>query len=136
MDGLMEPKTVEYLNYLRGSSSYLVVYNTQQIKLDYSYQVQLFADSHINRVAKQMLTRILLGKNIYGMVTSKKMGKFIIDYIRDYCKRHALDPIRMIFYQGDDLEFVEIVDDDGNLEETTQQQAKKLHFSDVNKHWK
>ena len=98
MDGLMEQKTVEYLNYLRNSASYLVVYNTQQIKLDCSYRVQQFADSHIDRVARQMLTGLLQGKNIYGMVTSKKMGKFILEYIRDYCRHRGLEPFKMIFY--------------------------------------
>lgn len=64
------------------------------------------------------------------------MGKFILDYIREYCRVNALEPFKMIFYQGDDLEFVEIVDEHGNIEETTQSHAKKLHFSDVNTHWK
>jgi hypothetical protein len=42
-----------------------------------------------------ILSKVNNGKNVYGMITSKSLGKFVKDYLQS-------KGVKCIFYHGDD----------------------------------
>ena len=127
MDGLMEPRTIQYIKALRGTEDISVVVNTFKPRSDYQMTIYPYRQMNAQYIADLFLraTRGEDGKakNVYGMITSYKLGEFV--------RRHLkAEGVSVAYYHGEN----------GQLEQTdagemTQQDLKARDFDDVNRYW-
>lgn len=58
MDGLMEKKTIEYLNLIRNTDNFNVVYNMQSPRSDYKFGIYRYVTNDIVFVADMILKMV------------------------------------------------------------------------------
>lgn len=51
------------------------------IKTDYKYDIYRFIPRNIQYIAKNIYDKVISGKKIYGMITSKTYGFMIMKYL-------------------------------------------------------
>ena len=97
MDGLMETRTIKYLNMIRKTDNVEIVYNRFLLRSEYSLKLFEYHSSQFQYVVDLFINNLKQGKKVYGMITSKKLGYFIREQITNSgftCK----------FYHGDNLQ--------------------------------
>ena len=79
MDGLIEKKTISYLNAFRGCNDWDVIFNKFSPRKEYLYAVFPYKTTDNSHVIDYFIKLAIEGKKIYGMVTSKTLGFYIIE---------------------------------------------------------
>lgn len=95
MDGLIEKKTIEYLNHFRNCDDFEIFYNTYAPRKDYKYVIYPFNQFNRRHVLNYFIELTKNNKKVYGMITSKKLGFFIKEGLQ-------AQGVEVIFYHGSD----------------------------------
>ena len=118
----MEPRTIQYIRALRETDSSSVIVNTFKPRCTYDMIIHPYRQIDAHHIAELFLETARgdngdgLPKNVYGMITSYKLGEFV----RRFLKKEG---IKVVYYHGEN----------GLLEETdqgemTQQDLKTRDF--------
>lgn len=126
MDGLMEPRTIEYLNMLRKTENYSVLLNQYKPRSDYTIDLYPYRRIDADFIVQQFVEACGTPdapQNVYGMITSNTLGEYVF--------KHLLSKgIKVVYYHGNNG-----VLETTNHGEITQQTLKDIEFGDVNAHW-
>lgn len=95
MDGLIEKRTIEYLNFIRNTDISHVFYNDYKHRLGYKMVLIPFTSGDWSYVIGLFEKALKEGKSVYGMITQKKLGNYICDHLVKL-------GYKAIFYNGDD----------------------------------
>ena len=96
MDGLIEAKSIEYLNNFRKNLSYEVFLNKYAPRESYKYLLLPYKKTQALMVLNYFITLVIDNKKkVYGMITSKLLGAYISDELSKL-------GIKVIFYHGSD----------------------------------
>lgn len=100
MDGLMEPRTIEYLciiRRIRKPSDCTVIVNQFKPRSDYTMIVHPYRKEDAQHIADLFLMKCQQGgkaNNVYGMITSNRLGEFV----RQFLEKNG---INVMYYHGD-----------------------------------
>ena len=99
MDGLMEPRTIQYINLIRNTDNVKVIFNQRLPRTDYTLKLYQYHSSQFQYVIDMYVDYLKQGKRIYGMITQKKLGNYIQEKIIELTGKTC------IFYNGDNLKY-------------------------------
>ena len=93
MDGLMEDRTIEYICWLRNNTIPQIIYNEYRPRLGYKMFIYPYNKKLAQHVVDLFAEKCKLGKNVYGMITSNTLCRYIYEQLKD--------KYRVMCYHGD-----------------------------------
>lgn len=120
MDGLMEQRTIEYICWLRNNTIPQIVYNEFRPRENYEMLIYPYNKKLANHVVNLFREKCQAGLNIYGMITSNTLCRYIYEQLKGQFK--------IMCYHGDN----EMYEEDAS---GTHQDLKDAHFKNVNAVW-
>ncbi len=102
MDGLMEERTIEYICWLRNNTIPQIIYNEYRPRDSYKMVIYPYIKKLAQHVVNLFAEKCEQGKNVYGMITSNTLCRFIYEQLKD--------KYRVMCYHGDN----ELYDEDSS----------------------
>lgn len=100
MDGLMEPRSIEFISWIKNTTIPQIVYNDFNPRVSYTMDVFPYNKKMAQYVADLFLAKCNetgtdgKPKNIYGMITSNTLCRFVCDFLK-------ANDISVLCYHGD-----------------------------------